>query len=376
MFREFFDDENYAGIESAIDEIAEVLRLIYNGDAAGGVPEKDSLFGKLRKESKELFAEKNAGTSAAERAVRGYLRHFYENFDSYDQIIFPITFETPVGEGDMVEVARISPADAVNLTEGKKLAGDTFFSFSAFFDKNWRRNDIMWGRLDAAERLIEMIAPNEDLLNAPHFKKTVITETQRQILKQNKSFLFGEKNTDKIDYINFIRQEYRVNRELDEDPIMKTSARALAVTANVLRSPTESRSDSGATESNQPDIWLLRVAGLVNSFERLVVISSSRFSITGVLAFLTAPFRMGWLTVAFAIAVVLFFNVWTIIFKILRLLDVWQNFPASETNLYWIGGAIFAFGVFYFLLFGLTYYLKNKFFRWLKKEIVGEEPTA
>ena len=100
--------------------------------------------------------------------VRAYLWEYFENFDDYDQISFPIYFETDVGEADVVEVIRISPEDAPNLINEKtdsrrrkKLAGTRLGNFSAFLDPSWRVNDIMWGRLDGAERLIKAMLPND-----------------------------------------------------------------------------------------------------------------------------------------------------------------------------------------------------------------------
>jgi patatin-related protein len=97
-------------------------------------------------------------------AVRAYLWHYYSRFDDYDQISFPVLYETGVSEPDVVEVIRISPEDATSLVNERKehrqkLAGVALFHFGAFLDRVWRQNDIMWGRLDGAERLITALLP-------------------------------------------------------------------------------------------------------------------------------------------------------------------------------------------------------------------------
>ncbi len=99
--------------------------------------------------------------------IRGYLWDYFKHFDDYDQISFPIYFETDVGESDVVEIIRISPEDAPSLINEKtdargrkKLAGTKLGNFSAFMDAAWRVNDIMWGRLDGAERLIKSMLPD------------------------------------------------------------------------------------------------------------------------------------------------------------------------------------------------------------------------
>jgi patatin-related protein len=88
------------------------------------------------------------------------LRYYYDNFDRYDMISYPILYATNVGEEpDVVDVFRISPEDVTSLVRGKekqrrKLAGTSIGNFGAFFDRRFRVNDILWGRLDCAERII------------------------------------------------------------------------------------------------------------------------------------------------------------------------------------------------------------------------------
>jgi hypothetical protein len=76
-------------------------------------------------------------------------------------------YGTDLWAADRVSIARISPEDAPSLIDERqphgrrKLAGDRFGNFAAFIDELWRRNDMMWGRLDAAERLIRTLLPAE-----------------------------------------------------------------------------------------------------------------------------------------------------------------------------------------------------------------------
>ena len=111
--------------------------------------------------------------------AREYLWRYFSQFDDFDQISFPITYGVEEGESDVVEVIRISPEDATTLinerkeqknsadgTGRRKLAGVALHHFGAFLDRTWRQNDIMWGRLDGAERLITALLPapeNKDL---------------------------------------------------------------------------------------------------------------------------------------------------------------------------------------------------------------------
>src|SRR6266403_3842521 len=111
------------------------------------------------------FASTSPGVDDATIAARVCLRHYYDNYDDYDMVSFPLFYQTDVGEADVVEVIRVSPEDARLLSdEGtsgcRKLAGTAIGHFGAFLDQLWRKNDILWGRLDGAERIITALLPN------------------------------------------------------------------------------------------------------------------------------------------------------------------------------------------------------------------------
>ena len=95
------------------------------------------------------------------------LRHYYDHYESYDMAILPLA-EQDAGEADVVEVIRIAPEDATSLVDESKgrhkLGGVAVGHFGGFFDRAWRRNDIMWGRLDGAERILgALLSPQHDL---------------------------------------------------------------------------------------------------------------------------------------------------------------------------------------------------------------------
>jgi patatin-related protein len=123
------------------------------------------------------------------KPIREYLWHYLKHFDDFDQIRFPILFGTEVGESDVVEVIRISPEDATSLIDERaerhkangrqKLAGTALFHFGAFLDQVWRQNDILWGRLDGAERLITAMLPD---LRDEKVRAQLITEAHGAIL--------------------------------------------------------------------------------------------------------------------------------------------------------------------------------------------------
>jgi patatin-related protein len=107
----------------------------------------------------------------AEACLDADARRIFDQFEYYDQIVFPIFYEASVGETELCEVFRISPRDATSVVDenaptGKrekrrKLAGTALFHFGAFLNREWRANDLMWGRLDASERIIRCILPSD-----------------------------------------------------------------------------------------------------------------------------------------------------------------------------------------------------------------------
>jgi patatin-related protein len=84
----------------------------------------------------------------------------YLGFPLWDVLLFPIQSVVDAGERDAVEVIRMSPRDTRLLRPakpGQKLEGVGFGHFRAFFARRYRENDYLWGRLDAAERLIGIV---------------------------------------------------------------------------------------------------------------------------------------------------------------------------------------------------------------------------
>ena len=103
----------------------------------------------------DLFGVETSGTIAA---------RYYYWFDLFDAVQYPMMFGTAVGEADIVEIIRIAPEDAASLTSSaaerrQKLKGLAVAHFGAFLDRDWRVNDLLWGRLDAAERVISALLP-------------------------------------------------------------------------------------------------------------------------------------------------------------------------------------------------------------------------
>jgi len=59
-----------------------------------------------------------------------------------------------------IRAIRFSPDRATLLKAPgtSKLRGISFHHFAAFFHRDWRENDYLWGRLDGAELILRLVA--------------------------------------------------------------------------------------------------------------------------------------------------------------------------------------------------------------------------
>jgi patatin-related protein len=242
----------------------------------------------------------------SKKKLRAYIREYYIHFDDYDQILFPILYQTEFGESAEVDVFRISPEDAPSLInergEGadgrQKLAGTSLFHFGAFLDRVWRENDIMWGRLDGAERLITGLMPDPEygivrdkLISDAHvailmeemppatrielsglLAQALIRASSGQPFENAVESAVGPLKAPKVKQrlatamracleddmlLDFIQRHYEVNRELEPKPLLRSVARATQVTGKIFDDIAKARRiDSKAIQ------WIARAGQL------------------------------------------------------------------------------------------------------------------
>lgn len=85
----------------------------------------------------------------------------YLGFPFYDVATLPLSRREGINEFNPVKIDRISPEDARSIREGgttATLRGVEFYNFGAFFSRDYRENDYLWGRLHGAERMIDLVA--------------------------------------------------------------------------------------------------------------------------------------------------------------------------------------------------------------------------
>ena len=145
-------------------DVRSLMNVIADGIAAEVKTARQAADDKCRK-ALGMDGATTASASVAVTIARDCLQNYYRNYDDYDMIIFPIVYQTDVGEPSLVDVFRVSPEDATALidervTKCHKLAGTSLAHFGAFLEERWRKNDILWGRLDGAERIISAVLPS------------------------------------------------------------------------------------------------------------------------------------------------------------------------------------------------------------------------
>jgi patatin-related protein len=245
----------------------------------------------------------------AQQAARRYLRHVYDNFEDYDLVAFPMLYATEVGEADIVDIIRISPEDARSIIDvgrpGKaKVTGGGYMHFGAFLDRLWRENDILWGRLDAAEILIETaIAPDhpnrttvvEELRDEAHreiigeyfdrpkredivrlvaqaLAETETDEPNEQALRRLVEKSAGEPVNEKLQKVlmaaiedegtllEYYRESYQVNLKLSPKTMLQNMGRGAHIMGEVLAGAAEARRLSGL---KKPLVWVSRIGQLL-----------------------------------------------------------------------------------------------------------------
>ena len=103
----------------------------------------------------------------------------------------------------------------------------------------------MWGKLDAAERLVSIILP-KDLPECRVIRKEVVEEIHESILRTEsiiKPAFERQENRNSLSierpYVEFVRTKYNIDRELPEESTLKEMARSLGVGSKILK-PSES----------------------------------------------------------------------------------------------------------------------------------------
>jgi patatin-related protein len=102
-------------------------------------------------------------------APRAELMQAYVGFPFFDVLTLPLNKWNDLDDVDTMQVDRISPEDAKSIRKGgaqATLMGRNLGHFAAFFSRRARENDYLWGRLHAADRLVDIVASAGAAANA------------------------------------------------------------------------------------------------------------------------------------------------------------------------------------------------------------------
>jgi patatin-related protein len=136
--------------------------------------------------------------SSLNRSLPQAFRHeivlHYVGFPFWDVLTFTLPEWRDVGEHDEIRIDRISPMDAVSLrseTAHATLKGADLRHFAGFLSRPLRESDYLWGRLDGAERLIDIVcdAARADVALDPLEIKKIKTMAFASILDAEEKFL-------------------------------------------------------------------------------------------------------------------------------------------------------------------------------------------
>ncbi|MBD2440545.1 patatin-like protein [Nostoc sp. FACHB-110] len=295
-------DRNRDILEKLTIQLADVLQTVFNT---------------VEEKCQRKFAEGKQSKSAAKIVACKAIKYYFDNYLDYDIITFPILYGSGIDEADEVDVIRISPEDATALIDQKKetrrkLAGNSLYAFGGFLNQEWRKNDLLWGRLDAAERLISALLPGDDyqenrqqLIKEAHIailEEELIVGEHHQLLnllskilvnipptQQDKRHIrdfaiktLGESTFDsrlkdifqgcltKEELLNYFQNKnsgYEVDRRLDSALALRYTARSTQVFGKLL----EGLSNQKVINAKGISIWVIRVGRILWGLAEIAV---------------------------------------------------------------------------------------------------------
>jgi patatin-related protein len=176
--------------EDTIDDAVEALTKKQHG-ALNDLRDhlKTYLVDQLATFGAETYGEFLAAIDGWDEDVRQDMLVRYLGFPYWDRLIYPIQAVADLRELNRIEVIRLSPNDVHMLgrcTARTKLKGVSRGHFGAFFQREYRENDYLWGRLDGSERLLWMLF---DAAGHPAEAESFTRDAFRSILEQEEPHL-------------------------------------------------------------------------------------------------------------------------------------------------------------------------------------------
>lgn len=127
------------------------------------------------------------------------LEELFDAFEFIDMHLYPACILASVGEAEPIETVRVSPDAATYYKQGdnvveEKLAGEMLMHFSAFLKQTWRENDLIWGRLDAAEVIARTLV--SDSSSGKRKQKSYIKKLGQNIIQEELDSILKRRKTE------------------------------------------------------------------------------------------------------------------------------------------------------------------------------------
>jgi patatin-related protein len=172
---------------SSSDKQLTILKELADTSILEKLLDKQKLKELLKEANKELYTNSFKKLSYYDD-IQEKLLNYFDNFDKLDTVLYPLDYLAGIPEKQLIETFRISPEDAKlgfssnsKFKDGnrldKKLAGDSLNAFGGFLKKTWRANDILWGRLDGFNRIVDALVTKEKIKK---FKKFLHDNAERE----------------------------------------------------------------------------------------------------------------------------------------------------------------------------------------------------
>lgn len=166
-----------------------------------------------------------------------------EEFRPRDSMLLAADVYGGLRQRDRIEHAQISPVGGRNtqVPPENKLAGTTLGHFGGFLDRGWRRNDLMWGRLDGAEALIRAVTNESDFDGAD----ALIDQLQLGIVRKERPELLSGKPDWKADLRSYAKGDVSEG-ELNGRRLVSLGLRAARIVRRMLQTADAESAQGGA----------------------------------------------------------------------------------------------------------------------------------
>ena len=208
--------------------------------------------------------------------------------EAIDMVVLPLTYPD-LGEVNPVEIFRVSPDDAQSLVPSmvngrSRLAGAAVGHFGGFLEQAWRRADLMWGRLDGAERILAALVPDATARNELRVRAqaailseeldadptgaiaALLDDTGRERLPSVRA-----SGTD-AQLLELFSSHYGGTGQIEAARAWQLAGRGVAITGDVLEGVSKRRRHV----PSKPMFWLARIGRMLWGFAELAVPSGIR----------------------------------------------------------------------------------------------------